>query len=122
MYREDTSNIFEYLHPEEIETTEDTVPISGASHLPMQATRPTKYAIEQSPEQRQQERSFAVFCFLKNLTVIRLFVHRSWRDWKERRVTLATASVTANIAIETLRRVNEAFLIDYFNSIHITRW
>ncbi|KAH5777361.1 hypothetical protein HBI16_077840 [Parastagonospora nodorum] len=113
IYREDPSNIFAYLYAEEIEDAEDTVPISGASYLPVQATRSTKYVIEQSPEQRQQERSFAVFCFLEDLIPIRLFVHRSWREWKERRVTLATASVTANVAIEILRRINEAFLIDY---------
>ncbi|KAH3973094.1 hypothetical protein HBI26_104030 [Parastagonospora nodorum] len=113
IYREDPSNIFAYLYAEEIEDAEDTVPISGASYLPVQATRSTKYVIEQSPEQRQQERSFAVFCFLEDLIPIRLFVHRSWREWKERRVTLATASVTANVVIEILRLINEAFLIDY---------
>jgi hypothetical protein len=113
IYREDPSYIFEYLYAEEIEDAEDTVHISGASYLPVQATRSTQYVIEQSPEYRRQERSFAVFCFLKDLTAIRLFVHRSWRAWKERRVTLATASVTANVAVEILRCISEAFPIDY---------
>ena len=113
IHQEHASNIFEYLHPEEIQDLEDTGSISIDSYFPAKATRPTKYVIEQSLEQRQQERSFAIFCFLKDLTAIRLFVHRGWRDWKERRVTLATASVTANIAIEILRRINESFLIDY---------
>lgn len=75
------ANIFEYLEPEDLEGS-DTGP--DTSSLAMQNTQPTKYGIEQSSEQQRQEKAFSVFCLLKDLTAIRLFVHRTWREWKER--------------------------------------
>jgi hypothetical protein len=110
-HRESPPNKFDILESEELFCFDDI-----SSHVPqvmMPQTHPTNYEIEQSLEDQLHERAFAVFCFLKDLTAIRLFVHRSWREYKERRICLTTAAMTANIAIEILRRISEAFLAGF---------
>lgn len=54
--------------------------------------------------------SFAIYCFLKDLMEIRLFVRQTWREYKHYQIPLTTAATTMNTAIDVFRRLNEEFL------------
>jgi hypothetical protein len=104
------SNIYEYLEPEDKDRAE--TPVSHTVRETTKATPSVVYDLE-TAEKQTREKAFALFCFLKDLTAIRLFVRQTWRGYKERKFCFITASSTANIAIEILRRVNVAFLADF---------
>jgi hypothetical protein len=103
-------NKFDSLESEELSYFEGVA--SPTSQASAKQAQPTTYDIERTREAQLQEKAFAVFCFLKDITALRLFVHHNWRDYKERKVCLTTAAMTANIAIEILLRINNAFLED----------
>jgi hypothetical protein len=47
---------------------------------------------------------------MKDLTDIRMFIRRTWREYKHGQTTLNSAAVTANTAIDVICRLNEAFI------------
>lgn len=47
---------------------------------------------------------------MKDLTDIRIFIRRTWREYKHSQITLNSAAITTNTAIDVMRRLNEAFL------------
>jgi hypothetical protein len=96
-------NLFEYLELEDpVEWTSD------ASRSNSSKTNST-YELEPSDE----DLSFAIFCFLKDLTDIRHYVRQTWAEYREEQVTFTTAAVTMNTAISLLRRLNEDFVSDF---------
>lgn len=100
------SNSFYPLDVEEcldVETDTTWVPVSTKK-----VTQDT-YELETSPE----DISFAVYCFMKDLTNIRIFIRRTWREYKHKHITLNTAAVTVNTAIDVIRRLNEEFIEDH---------
>ncbi|KAI4605018.1 hypothetical protein J4E83_010889 [Alternaria metachromatica] len=109
-----TSNFFEHLS-----LVQEHAEPSGYVPSVSTDTQSRSYRIKESAN-RKSEKAFALFCFLKDMTAIRLFVHKTWRGYKERSLALTTAATTANVAVDILRRVNEAFLKDFpeFESHH----
>jgi hypothetical protein len=89
-------NIYEYLEPEDIDRSD--APVSHTVRQATGATPSVVYDLEQV-QKETREKAFALFCFLKDLTAIRLFVRQTWRGYKERNFCLTTASPTANIAL-----------------------
>ncbi|KAF2661533.1 hypothetical protein K491DRAFT_647330 [Lophiostoma macrostomum CBS 122681] len=103
------SNIFSSLDPGYISDSEE-VP-SKKSSVRQSPLTPT-YELQQ-PSKDTAEIAFAIFCVLKDMTDVRLFVHGTWREYKKGKVNLVTAAYTMNIAIEIFQRVNAAFLADF---------
>jgi hypothetical protein len=98
------SNMFEYL---EIEEASDWDPTAGTMpNPPKKKASQDTYNMETSAE----DISFALYCFIKDLTDIRIFVRRSWREYKHGHTTLNTAAVIMNTAIKVFWRLNEAFV------------
>jgi hypothetical protein len=62
------------------------------------------------PEPSPEEVSFALYCFMKDMTEIRIFIRRTWREYKHHQITLNSAAITANTAIDIMRRLNESFM------------
>jgi hypothetical protein len=69
-----------------------------------------KPEVSYDPEPSPEDISFALYCFLKDMTEIRIFIRRTWREYKHRQITLNSAAITVNTAIDTMRRLNEAFI------------
>jgi hypothetical protein len=66
--------------------------------------------VSYDPEPSLEDVSFALYCFLKDMTEIRVFIRRTWREYKHRQITLNSAAVTVNSAIDVMRHLNEAFV------------
>lgn len=101
-----SANLFSLLEVEEcpdLDTEE-----AGIPRLPTKA-RLAKYEPEVSPE----DVSFAIYCFMKDMTDIRIFIRRTWREYKHKQITLNTAATTVDTAINIMRRLNETFVERY---------
>ncbi|KAF2797425.1 hypothetical protein K505DRAFT_398635 [Melanomma pulvis-pyrius CBS 109.77] len=96
------ANMFEYLELEEPTESEWLPDIPG--HIERKVT-PISYKIETSDD----EISFAIYCFLKGATDIRVFVRRTWREYKSGNITLPTASLTMNAALKMIENMDETF-------------
>jgi hypothetical protein len=103
------SNIFASLDPGYISDSEEVPSKKSSVH---QSPLTKTYELEQ-PSKDNAEIAFAIFCVLKDMTDVRLFVHSTWRDYKEGKVNLVTAALTMNAATEIFQRVNAAFLEDF---------
>ncbi|KAF2660439.1 hypothetical protein K491DRAFT_774652 [Lophiostoma macrostomum CBS 122681] len=106
--KERLSNIFEYLEVEDcldLISPEDQETASASS-------QPVVYEVEAAEDPFLDE-AFAIYCFLKDMADIRLFVHTTWREYREQKTSLTTAASTMNTAIEIFRRTDEAFLQDF---------
>jgi hypothetical protein len=99
----DLVNLFEYLELED--------PVEWTSDAPRSHTSKTNSTYELEPS--DQDLSFAIFCFLKDLTDIRHYVRQTWAAYREQQVTFTTAAVTMNTAISLFRRLNEDFVSDF---------
>lgn len=96
-----STNLFSLLEVEECPEWNDDAPAPTVTKKVPEVS----YEQEASPE----DVSFALFCFMKDLTDIRIFIRRTWREYKHRQVTLNTAATTVNTAIDVMRRLNEEF-------------
>lgn len=54
-----------------------------------------------------EEIEVMLYCFMKDLTGIRIFVRDTWKQYKDRQVTLNTAATVMNTAIGVMKRMNE---------------
>lgn len=100
---EPLANIFENLEIEHCDDWDSTIGLFPSEPK----RRPNdSYKMEASDE----DISFALYCFLKDLAEIRIFVRRTWKEFKQGHTTLTTAAVTMNTAIDVFRRLNETFL------------
>jgi hypothetical protein len=61
------------------------------------------------PEASPEDVSFALYCFMKDMTDIRIFIRRTWREYKHGQITINSAATTINTALNIMRRLNEAF-------------
>jgi hypothetical protein len=94
-------NMFEYLDPDtagKTQTIPDVVDTSDAD-------TDSEYALETS----DADVSFALYCFMKDLTRIRIFVRRTWRQFKSGEIGLQTASLTMNTAIGIIKSLSQDF-------------
>ncbi|KAF2107897.1 hypothetical protein BDV96DRAFT_653398 [Lophiotrema nucula] len=101
------TNMFEYLEVEECKESKGSSPTPSLT--PAKAKDIPTYKLEPSAE----DISFAIFCFLKDCNQVRLLVHQTWREYKFRRVSLTTAALTMNAAVEIFRQLHESFVADY---------
>jgi hypothetical protein len=103
---EDLGNLFEYLEVEDpAEWASGSLP-SNSSKI---KTTVSTYELEPSDE----DLSFAIFFFLKDLTEIRHYVRQTWAEYREKQIAFTTAAVTMNTAIALFRRLNDDFVSDF---------
>jgi hypothetical protein len=76
---------------------------------------PSKKVLQASyePETPPEDVSFALYCFMKDMTDIRIFVRRTWRECKYSQITINSAATTANAALNIMRRLNNAFVENF---------
>ncbi|KAF2107898.1 hypothetical protein BDV96DRAFT_672734 [Lophiotrema nucula] len=74
-------------------------------HTPKPKEKPTSYEMESTKE----DVSFAIYCFMKDVTDVRLFIRRTWREYKKGEVTLQTAALCMNAGIRQIRTMDENF-------------
>jgi hypothetical protein len=105
---ENFSNLFKYLEVEE--PAECTYGDASTPDTPKSKDMSdTIYELESSDE----DKSFAIFCLLKDLTDIRHLVRQTWAEYREKQVALTTAAVTMNTAITLFRRLSESFVAEF---------
>jgi hypothetical protein len=95
------TNIFECLKLEEPISSEDIPDTIVMSKIASKVD----YKLETS----DAEISFALYCFLKDATHIRLFVRRTWREFKRGEIKLQTAAFTMNAAIGMIEKLSNDF-------------
>jgi hypothetical protein len=96
------TNMFECL---ELEETEELEEIPESIPVTCKVEKDVEYKLKTS----DADVSFAVYCFLKDLTNIRLFVRRAWREFKHGKIRLQAAALTMNAAIAMIERLSEDF-------------
>jgi hypothetical protein len=62
---------------------------------------------------RRKDECIAVYCFLQDMLELRLYVRKTWAEYKHQKVSPTTASLTMNAAIDLVERVNDD-LITWF--------
>jgi len=97
-----STNLFGILEVEECPDWESEV-------SPQPTTRKKSLQDSYEPEASNEDVSFALYCFMKDMTEIRIFIRRTWREYKHGRITVNSAATTANTAMDVMRRLNEAF-------------
>ncbi|KAH8732430.1 hypothetical protein GQ44DRAFT_821706 [Phaeosphaeriaceae sp. PMI808] len=73
---------------------------------------PSKKAQQDSyqPEASPEDVSLALYCFMKDMTDIRIFIRRTWREYKYGHITLDSAAVMSNTAIDVMHHLNDSFI------------
>ena len=84
----------------------DKTPASEDIAVPETIKTEGDYAVEPTKEDAE----FAFFCMMKDITDIRFFVRRTWRKHKAGLITLETAAMTMNAAIQIVEHLNMTFL------------
>jgi len=95
------ANMFACLELEETAELED-IPDVIATPTEVNSKK-AEYKLESSEE----DVSFAVYCYLKDMTHIRLFVRRTWREFKRGAIGLQTAAFTTNAAIGMIEKLSD---------------
>lgn len=104
---QELGNRFGYLDIEEPAEVTTTGPLSS------KPSKHPKTDIIYELEPSDDEISFAIFCFFKDITDIRHYVRSTWAEYREGQITLTTAAVTMNTAIAMIRRLNEEFVVNF---------
>jgi hypothetical protein len=66
-------------------------------------------------ESMRGETSFAIFCLLRDMTSLRIYVRRTWREFKRGNIALQTAALVTNAAIAKIEEMNNEFRTDDSN-------
>ncbi|CAN9162344.1 unnamed protein product [Alternaria alternata] len=98
-----TSNAFEHLKFEEPLDVEDMPEAIESSVRP--ATQKVSYKLEPS----DTDVSFAIYCFLKDATHVRLAVRRTWREFAKGEIGLQAAALTMNAALAMIEKLSNEF-------------
>lgn len=61
-------------------------------------------------ESTDEDLYFATYCFFDDLDRLRDFLQDLWSSYKARKLSLITASVTTNTAIELVHRAEQDFV------------
>jgi hypothetical protein len=65
--------------------------------------------VSYEPEISPEDVSFAIYCFMKDMTDIRIFIRRTWREYKHSQITINSAATTVDAALNIMRRINNTF-------------
>ncbi|CAO2648058.1 Nn.00g089800.m01.CDS01 [Neocucurbitaria sp. VM-36] len=94
------ANMFKHLELEECDESDDMPEITTPF-----VNKTVAYKLETSDENI----SFAIYCFLKDATHIRLFVRRTWREFKRNNIGLQAAALTMNAALAMIEKLSADF-------------
>jgi hypothetical protein len=93
------TNVYECLR------LEDTVESDDLSEIVPLPTPSGIYKLESM----RGETSFAIFCLLRDMTSLRIYVRRTWREFKRGNIALHTAALVMNAAIAKIEEMNNEF-------------
>lgn len=88
------ANLFEHL------VLGESLEDSTETSIPKTAPETDKKAQTYLMETSEEDKAFAIYCFLRNCTDIRLAVFQTWREYRLRRIPLTLAASFMNIGIE----------------------
>ncbi|ESZ94889.1 hypothetical protein SBOR_4765 [Sclerotinia borealis F-4128] len=95
---EDIANRFAQLEVEDLEDTDDHVPVSTATNS-TEAEAVYELNISESTAHKE-EKLFAIVSLFKDLQELRNFIEGIWKDYNEKRIDLITAAATTNVAFQ----------------------
>ncbi|KAI4943438.1 hypothetical protein J4E91_009347 [Alternaria rosae] len=98
-----TANMYELLEDEELVAGEE---MPDVIENPVRiATEKVSYKLEPA----DADVSFAIYCFLKDATYLRLAVRRTWREFAKGDIKLQAAAQTMNAALPMIEALSDEF-------------
>ncbi|CAN9168213.1 unnamed protein product [Alternaria alternata] len=98
-----TKNTYDLLEAEELSESEDMPDMIESP------ARPTKVKVIYKLELSDADVSFAIYCFLKDATHLRLTVRRTWREFAKGDIGLQAAALTMNAAVAMIEKLSNEF-------------
>ncbi|KAF2274138.1 uncharacterized protein EI97DRAFT_444418 [Westerdykella ornata] len=122
------SNLFEYLNVEELldsdaDSPQSSQPVSSqpVSSKPLKV--PPRPSVTYEMEKSEDDTVFAIFCYFKDVTDVRLFIRRTWILFKQGQLTLETAALTMSSGIGLIKRLYDDFVKRYPRfETHVEIW
>jgi hypothetical protein len=97
------ANMYELLEDEELSESEEMPGVIGS------LVEPAKEKVIYKLESSDADVSFAIFCFLKDATHIRIAVRRTWREFARGDIGLQAAALTMNAALAMIEALSNEF-------------
>jgi hypothetical protein len=97
------ANMYELLEDEDLSQGEE---MPEAIESPI---RPAREKVSYKLEPTDADVSFAIFCFLKDVTHLRLAVRRTWREFSKGDIGLQAAALTMNTALAMIEKLSNEF-------------
>ncbi|KAK3050692.1 hypothetical protein LTR09_008058 [Extremus antarcticus] len=116
---ESVVNLFEHL---DLHAPDDVAVTAGDIPLPTSSTNATRekgrfaepeYYVPKSPRDEIEESIFASRCFLQDFERIRKYLRDLWVDYRHKKVSLTVATITTNMAFDTIERLHRTLSEDF---------
>jgi len=111
------TNRFEYLDIQESAVQEEEIVQSPSTGKATSAGGRQEEDKITNAGASDEESVFACFCFIKDWYAIRAFLKTLWSNYREQRVSLTTATITSNMAIDSIERLHRALSEGFLPSI-----
>ncbi|KAL1799870.1 hypothetical protein ACET3X_000212 [Alternaria dauci] len=98
-----TSNAYEHL------VVEDSLYIEDMPDFIESPVKPVQEKVTYKLESSDIDVSFAIYCFLKDVTHIRLAVRRTWREFAKGDIGVQAAALTMNAALAMIEKLSNEF-------------
>jgi len=98
-----TSNKYELLENEALPESDDMPEIIDVN------ARPAKSKVTYKLEESEADVTFAIYCFLKDVTVLRIAVRRTWHEFANGDIGLQAAALTMNVALAMIEKLSNDF-------------
>ncbi|KAI4644724.1 uncharacterized protein J4E78_009543 [Alternaria triticimaculans] len=99
-----TGNAYHVLEEKELSGSDDIPEITEIQAKPAK-TKKVTYKLEES----DTDVIFAVYCFLKDVTDLRIAVRRTWREFANGDIGVQAAALTMNVALNMIKKVSDEF-------------
>ncbi|KAI4612896.1 hypothetical protein J4E80_006951 [Alternaria sp. BMP 0032] len=101
-----------HLHMDNTYDVLEEIELSGSDDIPEIAeiqAKPTKAKVTYKLKESDTDITFAIYCFLKDVTDLRIAVRRTWREFANGDVGLQAAALTMNVALAMIEKLSNDF-------------
>jgi len=101
-----------HLHMDNTYDVLEEIELSGSDDIPEIAeiqAKPTKAKVKYKLKESDTDITFAIYCFLKDVTDLRIAVRRTWREFANGDIGLQAAALTMNVALAMIEKLSNDF-------------